>query len=94
MDILNLDTAAAETDLASLRADADALVPMSLPPLPAHEALADLADALTRAVAAANDQAVLLTREAHRVADNMSVFSDTASLIDVASAHHLNSLHP
>ena len=47
MDILNLDTAAAETDLASLRADADALVPMSLPPLPAHEALADLVTRVT-----------------------------------------------
>ncbi|WP_087117242.1 hypothetical protein [Corynebacterium urinipleomorphum] len=94
MDILNLDTAAAEIDLASLRADANALIPTSLPPLPAHEALADLADALTRAVDVANDQAVLLTREAHRVADNMTVFSDKASLIDVASAHHLTSLLP
>lgn len=94
MHILNLDTAATETDLASLRADADALTPTPLPPLPAHGPLAGLADALARAVSAANDQAVLLSREAHRVADNMSVFSEKASLIDVASAHNLDSLHP
>lgn len=92
--MLNLDTAAMETDLASLRADADTLTPISLPPLPAHGPLADFAGALTHAVAAANDQAALLTQEAHRVADNMSVFSSTARLIDVASAHHLTSLRP
>ena len=35
MHILNLDTAATETNLDSLRADADALTPTSLPQLPA-----------------------------------------------------------
>lgn len=94
MHILNLDTAATETDLASLRADADALSPTTLPPLPHRGPIADLAEALGRAVTAANDQAGLLTREAHRVADNMSVFSEKASLIDVASARRLDSLRP
>lgn len=94
MHILSLDTAATETDLASLRADADVLTPTSLPPLPAHGPLAGLAEALARAVSTANDQAALLSREAHRVADNMTEFSRTASLIDVSSARHFNSLHP
>ncbi|MCT1684187.1 hypothetical protein SAMN05444817_105133 [Corynebacterium appendicis CIP 107643] len=94
MHILNLDTAATETNLDSLRADADALTPTSLPQLPAAGPLAGLATAITNAVAAANDQAVLLTDEARRVADNMSVFSDKASLIDVSTAHSFKALHP
>ena len=94
MHILNLDTAATETDLASLREDADALAPTSLPPLPTTGPLAGLATAITNAVAAANDQAALLTDEAHRIADNMAVFSNKASLIDGASAHSFGVIHP
>lgn len=94
MHILNLDSAATDTFIASLRSDADALTPTTLPPLPAHGPLAAFADALAHAVGATNKQAVLLTREAHRVADNMTVFSNTAALVDAASAHHLDSLRP
>lgn len=94
MHILNLDTAATATDLDSLRTDADTLAPTSVPPLPAAGPLAGLSGALTSAVAATNDQAVLLSREARRIADNMTVFTDKASLIDGASAHTFEALNP
>jgi len=94
MHILNLDTAATETDLDSLRADADALSPTPLPSLPTSGPLAGLAAAVTSAVAATNDQAVLLGDEARRVADNMTVFSGKASLIDAAAARTFQGILP
>ncbi|GEM_PF-6152959 len=92
MHILNMDIPATNNHLASLRADADSLEHITLPPLPAVGPIAPLVDALTRAVHTANGQSDLLEREAHRIADNMTVFREKAQLIDAASAHRFEAI--
>ncbi len=91
---LFFDTSTAAEHIARLRSDADSTLPITLPPLPEVGPLAGLCAAVSSAVASVNEQASLLSNEAHRTASNMEIFTAGAVRVDSSSARAFEGVQP
>ncbi|WP_342319111.1 hypothetical protein [Corynebacterium mayonis] len=82
METFALDPGVVDKLTAQLRDDAFALLPVTCPPVPAVGPLAAFAAAFGAAVAAVNDRAAALQREAQRLADVMDTTSTATQRVD------------
>ncbi len=91
---LFFDTTTAADHIARLRSDAAATHPIDLPRLPDAGPVATLCAAVHKVVASVNEQASLLSREAHRTATNMEVFTAGAVRMDSSTARVFEGVQP